>query len=261
MAPASGRAPDEPPRWTIGDQRIRRLERRYYPTYIDEHIMFDTMVSRYCRPGAVVLDAGAGRGLRYDFTCRDEARRFAGVDMDPGVLDNPLLTDATVADLADLPYDDGTFDLVVSKYVFEHLERPTRVMRELRRVLKPGGHLTVHTPNRWHYVALAAAVTPTRFHRWFNERRNRRAVNTFPTTYRANDRRTLHRLARASRFQIVEFEAIETKPDYLFFHPLAYRLGVAYERLVNRSDRWAGLRVQLLVAMEATGGEPGTAEP
>ncbi len=210
------------------------------------------MVSRYCPPGADVLDAGAGRGLRYDFSCRDEARRFAGADLDPAIVDNPLLTDATVADLATLPYPDAAFDLVISKYVFEHLGRPGLVMRELRRVLRPGGHLLVHTPNRWHYVAMSAALTPTSFHRWFNERRDRRAVNTFPTTYRANDRRTLQRLARATGFRIVEFIALETKPDYLFFHPLAYRLGVAYERWVNHSDRWAPLRVQLLVAMQAT---------
>lgn len=257
MAPRE-RAPDGPPRWTIGDERIRRLEARYYPSYVDEHVAFDAMVARYCPPGADVLDAGAGRGLRYDFSCRDEARRFAGADLDPAIVDNPLLTDATVADLATLPYPDAAFDLVISKYVFEHLERPGLVMRELRRVLRPGGHLLVHTPNRWHYVAMSAALTPTSFHRWFNERRDRRAVNTFPTTYRANDRRTLQRLARATGFRIVEFIAIETKPDYLFFHPLAYRLGVAYERWVNRSDRWAPLRVQLLVAMQATPRRQGT---
>jgi SAM-dependent methyltransferase len=256
------RAPDGPPRWTIGDERIRRLELRYYPSYVDEHIIFDAMVSRYCSPGVIVLDAGAGRGLRYDFSCREGAARFAGVDLDPGVVDNPLLSDATVADLANLPYPDETFDLVISKYVFEHLERPGPVMKELRRVLRPGGYLLVHTPNRWHYVAMSAALTPTSFHRWFNERRDRRAANTFPTTYRANDRRTLERLAATSGFRIVEFAALETKPDYLFFHPIAYRLGVAYERLVNRSDRWAPLRVQLLLALRAAPEEPtATARP
>ena len=202
-----------------------------------------------------------GEGFDTRFSCREEALRFAGVDLDPGVMDNPLLSDATVADLARLPYPDETFDLVISKYVFEHLEGPALVMKELHRVMKPGAHLLVHTPNRWHYVTISAALTPTRFHRWFNERRDRRAVNTFPTTYRANDRRTLQRLARATRFQIVEFEPVETKPDYLFFHPLAYRLGVAYERWVNGSDRWAPLRVQLLVAMQATRETPAAGPP
>ncbi|MGZ8630593.1 MAG: class I SAM-dependent methyltransferase [Actinomycetota bacterium] len=261
MARSAGQTPQDPPSWTIGDERIRRLEVKYYPAYVDEHARFDTMVSRYSRSGAAVLDAGAGRGLRYDYTCRRRAGRFAGADLDPGVLDNPLLTDAAIADLSALPYPDAAFDVVISKYVFEHLIEPIAVMRELRRVLKPGGHLLIQTPNRWHYVALAARLTPTRFHVWFNLRRDREAGDTFPTRYRANDRRTLARLARTANFRIVGFEAVETKPDYLFFHPVAYRAGVAYERLVNRSEWLAGLRVQWLVAMRAIEGPPATATP
>jgi SAM-dependent methyltransferase len=261
MVGADDRMHGDPPSWTIGDDRIRRLELRYYPAYVDEHTRFDEMVSRYVRPGDRVLDAGAGRGLRHDYTSRPRAGRFAGVDVDPAVLDNPLLTDAAVGDLADLPYGDATFDVAICKYVFEHLARPAAVMRELRRVLEPGGHLLVQTPNRWHYVAIAARLTPTRFHRWFNVRRDREAADTFPTTYRANDRRTLARLARMSGFEIVELECVETKPDYLFFHPAAYRAGVAYERIVNRSERLAGLRVQLLVAMRASGGGSPTGRP
>lgn len=243
---------DEGPGWTIGDDRIRRLEARCYPGYVDEHERFDELIQRYFRPGDSVLDAGAGRGLRYDFTCRRQASRFAGADLNPAVLGNPLLTDAVVADLSSLPYDDDAFDVVISKYVFEHLDRPRAVMRELHRVTKPGGYLVVNTPNRWHYVALAARLTPTTFHRWFNERRDRASGDTFPTRYRANDRRSLAGHASATGFRIVELHAVETKPDYLFFHPAAYRVGVAYQRVVDRSERLAWLRVQLLVAMRAT---------
>lgn len=230
---------------------IEQLDRRFYPGYVDEHARFDALIRRYLRPGASVLDAGAGRGVMYPFDYRRIAARMAGADTDPAVLENPNLTDAAVADLASLPYADEEFDLVFSKYVFEHLERPGTVMRELRRVLKPGGHLLIHTPNRWHYVALLAAVTPTRFHVWFNERRGRVEADTFPTKYRANDRRTFLRLARASRFRLIDVERLETKPDYLYFHPLAYRAGIAYERVVNKFDVLAGIRVQLLVDLEA----------
>jgi SAM-dependent methyltransferase len=241
------------PSWTIGDERIRRLEARSYPGYIDEHERFDALVREYLRPGCDMLDAGAGRGTRYPNRYRDIAARVAGVDLDEAVLSNANLTDAVVADLADMPYDDGSFDLTISKYVFEHLRRPDAVMRELRRVLKPGGHLVIQTPNRWHYMAVVARATPTGFHVWCNRHRGCEAVDTFPTFYRANDRRSLARLARAGGFRVVRLSAIETKPDYLFFHPIAYRAGVAYERLVNRSESLSGLRVQLFVVLQATG--------
>jgi SAM-dependent methyltransferase len=38
-----------------------------------------------------------------------------------------------------LPFPDGTFDVVVSNQVFEHIADPPRVLPEIRRVLKPGG--------------------------------------------------------------------------------------------------------------------------
>jgi SAM-dependent methyltransferase len=230
---------------------IEQLDRRFYPGYVDEHVRFDALIRRYLRPDAAVLDAGAGRGVMYPFDYKQIAARMAGADTDPAVLENHNLTDAVVADLAHLPYADGEFDLVFSKYVFEHLERPETVMLELRRVLKPGGHLLIHTPNRWHYVALLATLTPTWFHVWFNERRGRVEADTFPTRYRANDRTTLRRLARTSRFRVVDIELLETKPDYLYFHPWAYRAGIAYERVVNRFEALAGVRVQLLADLEA----------
>jgi SAM-dependent methyltransferase len=230
---------------------IEELDRRFYPGYVDEHVRFDALIRRYLTPEAAVLDAGAGRGVMYPYDYRERVTRMAGADTDPAVVENANLTDAAVADLASLPYGDAEFDLVFSKYVFEHLERPVAVMRELRRVLKPGGRLLIHTPNRWHYVALSATVTPTRFHVWFNEKRGRVEADTFPTCYRANDRATLEELARASRFRLAELELFETKPDYLYFHPWAYRAGIAYERLVNRFDALARFRVQLFADLEA----------
>jgi SAM-dependent methyltransferase len=230
---------------------IEDLDRRFYPRYVDEHARFDALIRRHLRPGISVLDAGAGRGVMYPYDYKDIVARVAGVDTDPSVKQNANLTDAEVADLASLPYDDETFDLIFSKYGFEHLERPELVMRELRRVLKPGGCLLIHTPNRWHYVPMLATITPTSFHTWFNEKRGRVEDDTFETRYRANTKRRLGELADASGFRIVGVQLWETKPDYLFFHPAAYAVGIAYERIVNRFDALANLRVQLLADLEA----------
>jgi SAM-dependent methyltransferase len=235
---------------------IEELNRRYYPDLIDEHVRFDQMIHRYLQPDAVVLDAGAGRGLRFPHDHKRHVARMAGVDRDPAVLENPNLTDAAIADLVDLPYRDAEFDLVFSKFVFEHLERPVTVMRELHRVLKPAGHLLIHTPNRWHYVTLAAALTPTPVHIWYRKRLGWDEADTFPTQYRANDAKTIGTSARKSGFRIRSLELLETKPTYLVLHPSAYRVGIAYERLVNRFDALARFRVNLLVDLEAEGRPP-----
>jgi len=48
----------------------------------------------------------------------------------------------------DFPYPDGEFDVVIFAEIIEHLlNDPCKVLREIRRVLKPGGTLLLTTPN------------------------------------------------------------------------------------------------------------------
>jgi SAM-dependent methyltransferase len=230
---------------------IAELDARYYPDFVDEHARFDALVRRYLRPGDAVLDAGAGHGRAFAY---DYARiaLVIGTDVDPEIRENPNVDAACRSDLARLPFVDGAFDLVLAKYVFEHLERPLPVLRELRRVLKPGRSLVFHTPNRFHYVAMAATLTPTGFHRWYNRRRSGgQEFAAHPTSYRANDRRAIARLAALAGFRVADLELFEPKPAYLFFHPLAYRAGIAYERLVSRSERLSDLRANLIGSLLA----------
>jgi SAM-dependent methyltransferase len=229
-----------------------------------DHVVFDSLVRSRLSPGAMVLDLGAGSGGRHHRSY-GEAARVVGVDVDPGLATNPNVGHAAFGDLAHLPFKAGTFDLVYARYVFEHLDRPLTVFRETRRVLRPGGHFVFQTPNRFHYVALAARFTPHRFHVWFRTRRRSHLglppddteAETFHTHYRANDRRTLQRLAASSGFRGASLQLIEPRPTYLFFHPLAYRAGEAYRRLVTRTDRLADLRCVIVGDLEAVeGGGP-----
>jgi SAM-dependent methyltransferase len=230
---------------------IAELDARFYPSPVDDHALFDEAVRRHLDDTSVVLDAGAGRGVRYPYDYRELVARLVGVDVSENIFANRLLDHAVRGDLTRLPFRDGTFDVVFSKFVFEHLQDPLACMRELRRVTRPGGSLVIHTPNRYHYVAVGAMLTPQRFHGWFNARRGRDEVDTFPTAYRANDRRTLGRLAERSGYRVERLALVEPKPTYLSFHPLAYRAGIAYERLVAGSERLRDLRCVIVAEFRA----------
>ena len=52
-----------------------------------------------------------------------------------------------VSDIQMLPFGDETFDTVISCETIEHVPDPPRAVRELTRVLKPGGRLFLTTPN------------------------------------------------------------------------------------------------------------------
>ena len=227
------------------------LEARHFPDYVRPDARLDETIRRYLRPDSVILDAGAGRGKAFRYDYKASAQRVIGVDSGEAVLENPNVDEGVVADLADLPFQAETYDLVISRSVFEHLTEPHLVLRELRRVLRPGGHLVFRTPNRFHYYALGARVTPYRFHRWFNEKRGFPAEDTFPTAYRANDRFTLRKLARTTGFEVEELQLFELKPSSLSFHPMAYRAGIAYARLVERFEALQDLRSNIIGVFRA----------
>lgn len=120
---------------------------------------------------------------------RGRCAHVDGCDPDPAVLGNPTLDAASVVRIGEpLPYEDERFDLIVSRYVFEHIADPQWAARELLRVLKPGGWICAMTPNRWGYVALAAILVPNRMHAraLAGVQPSRPSKDVFPTVYKLN---------------------------------------------------------------------------
>ena len=96
--------------------------------------------------GRDVLDVGCNTGygtLRFVTV----AGRVAGVDVSPRAIEAAVqrATDGRpefqVTDGTTLPFADGSFDLVTSFQVIEHLEDPITYLHELRRVVRPGGEI------------------------------------------------------------------------------------------------------------------------
>ncbi len=88
-----------------------------------------------------VLDAGAGTApYRYLF----EHANYETADFEMG--DKEYFPSTYVCDLASIPVEESRFDHVVFNQVMEHLPDPLSVLKELRRVLKPGGTLICTCP-------------------------------------------------------------------------------------------------------------------
>ncbi len=228
--------------------RKEALRRRFYATSFRG--MYDRLqhtIDEFARPEQVVLDAGCGSGRVFQHRLAGRVRRVLGVDVTNEPRGNENIDDAAKADLRSLPFRSETFDLVVMSHVAEHLTEPEPVFRELARVLRPGGRLLVLTPNRWHYVTLAARALPQRLHVAFNGWRGVDARDVFPTAYRANTASRLRALAEGAGLSVERLDRFETEPEYLAFHFVPYALGVLYERAVNRMDALAALRVNLLL--------------
>ncbi len=115
--------------------------------------------------GMRVLDIGCGRGESLIWLARKEIEAW-GMDYSPVAVD--LARDAVykadvtahsccrllAANARHLPFEPEAFDRVLMLDLVEHLHpwELEQALTEVRRVLKPGGKLIIHTaPNRWYY--------------------------------------------------------------------------------------------------------------
>jgi len=231
--------------------RVERLERRYYcheRGWIDGTMKYGALLCRYIAPRATVLDVGPGPGTGFSHRQFLEGRRIIGIDPDPAVLSNCSVDESVIGTAEDLPFEDMSFDAVVSNYVLEHIVRPRAAAAEIARVLRPGGYFLFRTPNRWHYVTLASLVTPHWLHKllvsWLKGREE--GSNPCPAFYRCNTREVVRRVFCAAGLAIEVLETIEAEPAYLRFSRVAYRVGLLYERLVNRYEALAPFRANIL---------------
>ncbi|MBV9090024.1 MAG: class I SAM-dependent methyltransferase [Mycobacteriaceae bacterium] len=218
------------------------LVHRFYPesnvagfSHVDATIAFFTQIAAVLRPTDHVLDFGAGRGepilddsvpyRRQLSNLRGRCAHLAGCDIDEIVLDNPYLDHAEVIRPGlPLPYADNSFDIVVARWVFEHISDPDHVAPELLRVVKPGGLVAAMTPNKFGLIALGARTVPNRLHvkslRMVQP--ERKAQDVFPTCYRLNTPSALRKAFDTEAEVFVSRGASE--PSYHFGRPAVYRL-------------------------------------
>jgi ubiquinone/menaquinone biosynthesis C-methylase UbiE len=102
-------------------------------------------------PMPAILDVGCGTGVNLLEAARwfAPARQLCGIDISPGMVSVAAAKAAalgipatfTVGDAEQLPYDSGQFDLIICNSVLHWFKDRGAALREIGRVLKPGGQL------------------------------------------------------------------------------------------------------------------------
>lgn len=102
-------------------------------------------------PSDVVLDVACGPGI---LACAfaEVVAHATGIDLTPAMIERARVLQAErglanvawqVGDIDPLPYADGSFSIVTSRYAFHHLQNPQAAMHEMHRVCKDRGKIVL----------------------------------------------------------------------------------------------------------------------
>jgi demethylmenaquinone methyltransferase/2-methoxy-6-polyprenyl-1,4-benzoquinol methylase len=100
-------------------------------------------------PDARVLDVATGTGLVARALKRRYGCRVVGLDQSEDMLSRarplvgPVYEDVVRGDAERLPFDDGEFDALTFTYLLRYVDDPAATMRELARVVRPGGRIAM----------------------------------------------------------------------------------------------------------------------
>lgn len=136
----------------IAQDHLHHLAAHGRSPFMSEHQINESnkattdLVKRHVGKGGKILDAGVGMGKMWEGI---SDYSLFGVDIANEYLKIAKTCGIEVANavISDLPYDDATFDAITTCDVLEHLLDLDASVRELSRVLKPGGLLIIRVPN------------------------------------------------------------------------------------------------------------------
>ncbi|OQA25940.1 MAG: putative S-adenosylmethionine-dependent methyltransferase [Verrucomicrobia bacterium ADurb.Bin345] len=207
---------------------------------------FHALCREFIHPSSRVLEIGPGAGGQTSEFLAGLAASVVGLDVDQAAVANPHLREVRIYNGGSFPFDDGSFDAVVSDYALEHVENPCGLLAEVHRVLAPGGWFIFRTPNVVHYVSILSRFFPDRLSCWA---RNRAADHeVYPKFFRCNSARKCRRLLKDAGLEVAVLKMIEKEPSYGLGSRILFLAMMAYERMVNSSNLWQFLRANILCA-------------
>lgn len=180
-----------------------------------------------------ILDLGAGRGS-FLIELAERGAHAQGLEYNPAYIEEahrraeekglriPLLQGSAER----MPFPDGSFDFINANEVFEHVRDPDAMLREMFRVLAPGGAAYVSVPNRFgfkdqhfrlHFVNWIPRAWSDAFITLFGEHKayadgsagRQRLADMHYSTYFA-----AHARMRAAGFTVTDIRALRIEKEY-----------------------------------------------
>lgn len=174
------------------------------------------------------MDLGCGHRLLPEWRFPQEqqlaarAKTLVGFDYDLDALKkHRTITHRVRGDVTRLPFRASSFEFISSNMVFEHLKEPQVQLHELNRVLRPGGILIFHTPNKYGYGVLLGRLFPD----WVKRRaawalQGRPPEDVYPAFYRVNSEREIRTMAERAGFRVKDLQLVCSTPSLIMIPPI-----------------------------------------
>ncbi len=131
--------------------------------------------------GKDVLEVGCGKG-RFAEVFIEEGAKVTGIDPSPELLKDTRRLQGTFlqASATELPFEDASFDVVIAVEVIEHLPFLETSLREMLRVLRPGGVIALIDRNKFSLNQKRFLVPNVLIKRWHEMKNHWIYPNNFP---------------------------------------------------------------------------------
>lgn len=200
---------------------------------------FNAALRPLLRPGLTVLDVGSGWHPAIPPSARPAGCTYVGLDISARelerageVYDELIVADITSIDTAPV----ARFDLVLSRFLLEHVAPIDAALESMRLALKPGGHLVSLVPGRFAPFAVANQIIPAAATRRLLKRTAYRDPTLlFPAIYdRCWQSALVELLAGWSSARV---EPLYTSAYYLRFSRLFQSMYLGVEEMLIRLGR------------------------
>lgn len=203
-----------------------------------------------------VLDIGCGckSGIGRYLKKHRSPVLIHGADIDEYALKNRDVDELFICDAAKMPFEDGSYDVVYSQFLLEHVKDSQKTVDSITRVTAPGGLVALIIPNPTSPASTVAKITPYSFHVFFKrviQKYDNASKSTFPTFFAFKSIKNLK--AQMDKAGLTDIEAFYVPEIYFRFRyrPIMIRLAMVYTNILM------SLRLDFLKASVVVSGVKG----
>ena len=216
--------------------KIDDFVRAYDPSFRNVGSVFLAQVEKALTPNSVLVDVGCGR-TSYGAEVYKKAKKRIGLDVDEYAKENPVMDEVHIMKGELFPLPDACADVVAAQWVVEHVVHPDTFLKEVSRVLRPGGTFIFMTTNIKSPIIRLTSFIPLSVASFIRTRVLHFAHDeTFPRIYAMNSAEELKTLAEAHGFEITVADHIESF-GYFRFSSVILRAYIEWTKLLRKVTR------------------------